>query len=191
MTTFVLSPSVETTTASASSIPASRRTSVSMPCPTRNRPGQFSPSRESASSFSSITVTSQPSFWSWSAMVEPTRPQPMINAFTKSDYSPASSFEHPLREGDDQHLGVRLAEHVVDRRREEPRLAAPARRRAEDDQVGLVLVRRLHDRLADRARADRPPEHLHAVLGAERMRLSDRGGRLLLEVVERRLDRLV
>ena len=52
-----------------------------MPCPTMNAPGQFSPSRESASSFSSTTVTSQPSWWSWSAIVEPTRPQPMTSAF--------------------------------------------------------------------------------------------------------------
>jgi len=52
-----------------------------MPWPTTNRPGQLSPSRESASSFSSTTVTSQPSAYSWRAIVEPTLPQPMINAF--------------------------------------------------------------------------------------------------------------
>ena len=60
-TRFVLSPSVATTTASASSIPASRSTSSSMPWPTMKPPLQSSPSRLSASSFSSIAVTSQPS----------------------------------------------------------------------------------------------------------------------------------
>ena len=77
ITMFVLSPSVDATTASASSIPASRSRPVSMPWPTTNAPRQDSPRRERASSFSSTTTTSQPSLWSWSAMVEPTRPQPM------------------------------------------------------------------------------------------------------------------
>src|SRR5579875_2822716 len=152
---FVLSPSVATTTASASSMPASRSTSTSIPWPTMKDPGQPSPSRVSASSFSSTTVTSQPSWWSWRAMDEPTRPQPMTRAFmARLTVARSGLFENALREGDDQDLGARLAQHVVDRRREEARLAPPARRRAEHDQVGADVVRRLDDRLADRARAN-------------------------------------
>ena len=60
ITRFVLSPSVVTTTASASSMPASRSSVRSMPCPTRKPPVQCSPSRARASSFSSSAVTSQP-----------------------------------------------------------------------------------------------------------------------------------
>jgi hypothetical protein len=51
--------------------------------PTRNVPGQCSPRRASASSFSSTTVTSQPSRCSCRAIDDPTRPQPMINAFIR------------------------------------------------------------------------------------------------------------
>ena len=75
---------VATTTASASSIPASRRTSMSIPWPRTKPPFQWSPSRVSASSFSSTAVTSQPSRSSWRAMLEPTRPQPITNAFMDS-----------------------------------------------------------------------------------------------------------
>jgi hypothetical protein len=84
MTMFVLSPFVATTTASASSIPALWRISVSIPWPTTNPPGQFAPSRLRASSFSSITVTSQPSDWRSFAIEEPTRPLPMMTTFTIS-----------------------------------------------------------------------------------------------------------
>jgi hypothetical protein len=79
---FVLSPSVATTTASDSSMPAARRTSASIPWPTMNLPGQFSPRRVRASSFSSTTVTSQPSCWSARAIDDPTRPQPITSAFS-------------------------------------------------------------------------------------------------------------
>jgi len=84
MTRFVLSPSVETTTASASSIPASRSTAVSMPWPTMNPPVQFSPRRLRADSFSSTAVTFHPSEANRLAMVEPTRPQPITMSFTHS-----------------------------------------------------------------------------------------------------------
>ena len=84
ITMFVLSPSVATTTASASSIPASRRSGRSMPWPTRNSPAQSSPSRPSASSRSSIDETSQPARRSSSATAEPTRPQPTTITFTRS-----------------------------------------------------------------------------------------------------------
>src|SRR5207244_4285050 len=73
ITTFVLSPSVETTTASASSIPASRRTALSMPWPRTNPPVQFSPRRLRADSLSSTAVTSHPSAANRFAIVEPTR----------------------------------------------------------------------------------------------------------------------
>src|SRR4051812_24495226 len=175
---FVLSPSVVTTIASASSIPASRRRVRSIPWPTVKPPVQASPSRPRASSFSSTTVTSQPDPSSWSATDEPTRPQPITIAFTAAQRTPwragaASSdrrqllVHHGLREGDDQHLARGLAEDVVDRRREEPRLAPPARSRAEDDQIGVDLECVLDDRGADRARSDRRPLDRHAVVDAE------------------------
>src|SRR5580765_9113568 len=47
MTMFVLSPSVATTTASASSIPARRRTSMSIPWPSTKPPAQSSEAAES------------------------------------------------------------------------------------------------------------------------------------------------
>ena len=53
-----------------------------MPWPTTNPPVQLSPSRPSASSFSSRTVTSQPEPCSSSATAEPTRPHPITIAFT-------------------------------------------------------------------------------------------------------------
>ena len=59
-----------------------------MPCPTMNPPVQLSPSRPSASSFSSTTVTSQPEPCSWSATAEPTRPHPITIAFTAGEGTP-------------------------------------------------------------------------------------------------------
>src|SRR6266508_1226699 len=88
-TMFVLSPFVATTTASASSMPASRSTLTSIPCPTTNPPGQWSPRRASASSFSSMATTSQPLFVSFFATADPTRPQPTMIAFIRSDYTGA------------------------------------------------------------------------------------------------------
>src|SRR5579884_1485897 len=192
ITMFVLSPSVATTTASASSIPASRSTSASMPWPTMNEPGQPSPRRVSASSFSSTTVTSQPSRWSSRATDEPTRPQPMTSAFMAGlTVARLCLLEHALREGHDQHLGVRLAQDVVDRRREEAGLAPPAGRGAEHDQVGARLVRGLDDRLADRARADGAALDRDAVVGTEHGRLGERRGRALLLVEQLRVEGLV
>ena len=92
-----MSPSVATMTASASSMPASRSTSESMPCPTTKPPVQFSPSRWSASSFSSTAQTSQPSACNAFALAEPTRPQPMTTAFTAAGW-PSILLEHVLRE---------------------------------------------------------------------------------------------
>src|SRR5439155_12105146 len=173
MTMFVLSPSVEATTASASSMPARRRTSVSMPCPTTKPPVQSSPRRESADSFSSTAVTSQPSAASRFATVDPTLPHPMTIACIKSTVALFAGFRHPRRtdrdrrlcgrrlaveralwEGDDQDFRRRFLEDVVDCRREEPRLATPAGGRAEDDQVRSEPLRLADDRLADRPRPD-------------------------------------
>ena len=47
-------------------------------------PSQLSPSRLSASSFSSTATTSQPSSRSECAIDEPTRPQPITIAFMRS-----------------------------------------------------------------------------------------------------------
>ena len=54
---------------------------MSIPWPTRNPPVQSSPSRPSASSRSSITLTSQPTLRSSSATELPTRPQPITRTF--------------------------------------------------------------------------------------------------------------
>ena len=127
-----------------------------MPWPTTNAPGQDSPSRESASSFSSTTVTSQPSLWRLSAMVEPTLPQPMTSAFMRPRVARAersvaqASSSTPCGKATIRTSAGRLAQDVVDGRREEARLAPPARRRAEDDEVRPALLGRLDDRVADR-----------------------------------------
>ena len=63
--------------------------------------------------------------------------------------------DHVLRERDDDHLARRLPQDEVDGRREEARLPPPARRRAEDDQVGVDLAGAVDDRPPDRAGADR------------------------------------
>src|SRR5947209_6797410 len=161
-TMFVLSPFVATTAASASSIPASRSTSTSMPCPTTKPPDQWSPRRASASSFSSIATTSHPLLVSFFATAEPTLPQPTTIAFISelrlhgrrcgSCPQLAVLFEDSLRVGDHHHFGGRPPKDVIHGRAEEPGLTAPAGRGADDDQVGRVLASRFHDRLTDRAR---------------------------------------
>ena len=73
------------------------------------------------------------------ATVEPTRPQPITIAFTTS-LAQELLLEDALRVGEHHHLAGRAAEHVVDGRAEEARLAPPARRRAHHDQVGADLA---------------------------------------------------
>ena len=198
ITMFVLSPSVATTTASASSMPASRRSVVSMPWPTMNPPAQSSPSRPSASSLLVDDVPPSPLAASSIATVEPTRPQPMTITFTRFSVARCRArscrrrllVEHALRERDDQHLARGLPEHVVDRRREEARLAPPARRRAEHDQVGAAP-------LAPARRSPAPIERartvlsldLDAVLRAEQLRLRERGRGALLLVEQLGVER--
>src|SRR5262249_46854799 len=200
MTMLELSPSVVTTTASASSMPAVRRSWMSIPWPTWNSPVQSSPSRPRASSFSSITLTSQPAALSCSETALPTRPHPTTSTFTGSQRSRAAPravssrecellVEHPLRERDDEHLAGRLAQDEVDGRREEARLPAPARRGAEHDQVGTRLARVHDDRLADRTRAHRLGFHVDAELGPERACLPERGGRPCLGIGHRGVER--
>ena len=94
----------------------------------------------------------------------------MTIAFTASALS-LSVLQHALGERDDEHLAGRVAQDVVDRRREEPRLPPPARRGAEHDQVGPARVGLVDDRIADRAGADDVACDLDAVLGAEQPRL--------------------
>src|SRR3954452_24630502 len=146
ITRFVLSPSVETTTASASSMPASRRMALSMPWPRTKPPVQFSPRRLRADSFSSTAVTSHPSEANRLAIVEPTRPQPMTMSFIALSVARRSTprllgvpSEGPLWEGDDQYLARRLLQDVVDSEREHAGLPAPAGGRPEHDQVGALI----------------------------------------------------
>ena len=169
---LVLSPDVATTAASAVSMPARTR----YPPPLRGRrrtpPFQHAPSRASASAFSSTVVTSQPSSASCCATAEPTRPHPMTTAFI-DERSPRVMRSHrmPFGEGHDEHLARGVAHDVVDGRREEPRLAAPAWRRSEHDQVGARPLGLCDDRVADRACDDRPGDHLDAVVRPDRARL--------------------
>src|SRR4026207_666400 len=60
MPRFVLSPFVETTAASAWSLPARSSTEASMPCPTTNPPFQTGPRRASAHSLSPTAGTAPP-----------------------------------------------------------------------------------------------------------------------------------
>ena len=83
---------------------------------------------------------------------------------------------------------MRVLEHVVDRRREEPRLPAPPGRGPEHDQVDLPPLGLVDDRVADRARVDCVRMHLDVVLLAQRAGLGDRVGGCAREVGrERRL----
>src|SRR5438034_9696177 len=200
-----------------------------------------------------MTFTSQPSRSSWSAIEEPTLPQPMTTAFIPPHSPPcpldapprerlaastprngdsprqpratvpgavnpaqrlaastarngarrrqlgatprrgSDALEHALRERDHEHLARRVAKDVVDRGREERRLAPPARRRAEHDEVDAACGRLLDDRLPDRAGANRRDPHFYAVVLAEQARLRERRRRLLLLLhelgVERQLER--
>src|SRR2546422_2093005 len=165
-TMFVLPPFVATTTASASSMPADRSTFTSIPCPTTKPPGQWSPRRARASSFSSIATTSQPTFVSFFATAEPTRPQPTTIAFI-SDlrlHLRPVFFEDALWIGDHHHLAGSAAQDVVHCGTEEARLAPPAGGRAEHDQVGAGLASLVDDRLADRARPDDLALDVHPVI---------------------------
>ena len=85
ITRFVLSPSVEATKASARSIPAASRASISSAVPSVNCPPRSSQllawprsSSAMASASSSRTETSFPSSSMELAIAEPTRPQPTI-----------------------------------------------------------------------------------------------------------------
>src|SRR5690242_8075946 len=88
ITRFVLSPSVDTTAASASSAPARASTVASRPWPRTNPPRQPAPRRSNASSLSSTAVTSQPSPTSPFATAAPVLPQPMTRAFTARSVAP-------------------------------------------------------------------------------------------------------
>ena len=77
-----MSPSVATTAASASAIPARSSTSMSIPCPTTKPPRQRAEPRERVLVL--VDARSRPSRRAASSFAtdEPTRPQPMITAFT-------------------------------------------------------------------------------------------------------------
>ena len=163
ITRFVLSPSVVTTTASASSMPASR-SSVEVHAVADEEPAGPVVAEPPERVLVLVDDGHVPARAAQLAARRPSRPGRSRStiAFTAAQRSsarvqplrsPRAPRRAPLREGDDQHLARRLAQHVVDRRREEARLAAPARRRAEHDQVGVDLARALDDRVADRAGA--------------------------------------
>ena len=88
--------------------------------------------------------------------------------------APAYSSKTPSGNATTSTSHWRVAQDEVDGRREEARLPAPARRRAENDQVGVASLGLVDDRVADRARADDVSVHLDAVVRAERARLVER-----------------
>ena len=183
ITMFVLSPSVATTTASASSIPASRRRSASIPWPTTKRAGPvLAEPRERVL----VLVDDRHVPALLEELERDRRADPAaaddqcLHDLTQRSAGPTPSRTPCGNATISTSRPRRLAQDVVDGRREEARLPAPARRRAEHDQVGPALRGRLDDRVADRARPHRPPVHLDAVVGAERARLRERRGRLLL-----------
>src|SRR3954447_25166873 len=186
MTMLVLSPSVAATKASASEMPAASRIDVSIPCPRWNSPVQSGPRRPRDSSFSSMTTTSQPSSPSRLATADPTLPTPTMRAFTGASLvarpGRASFVQDALRVRDHHDLAGSPPQDVVDRRAEEARLPPPARRGAEEDQVGSICLGLLDDGLSDR-----PPTHdlaldVDTMLGGEELRLGERGLRPLLLV---------
>ena len=138
-TMFVLSPSVATTTASASSIPASRSTVEVHPVADDEAAAPVSPSRASAASVSSTAVTSQPSSAERPGHGRADPPAADDDrSFTLPPAVRAVLLEHALGVGDHHHLARRLPQHVVDRGAEEPRLPSPARRGADQDEVGAA-----------------------------------------------------
>src|SRR4051812_12441545 len=118
ITRLVLSPSVEATNASACSIPASRRASISRAVPTVKRPPRssqlsFWPLLRSAmaSGSSSRTDTSLPSTSICFAIADPTRPQPTISTNTGPLYiekGPESPMPRPRARGR-EYAGIRRA----------------------------------------------------------------------------------
>src|SRR5437870_3478166 len=171
-TRFVLSPLVATTTASASSIPAARSTSTSIPWPSTKPPGQSSPKRASASSFSSTAVTSYPSERSCFAIVEPTRPQPITITFMLSGYPlPRLLHDAPVE------LDATALPHVFDDVPVDRADVGPAevREAAADRQVDgpvdlLVEERVLHVTRDPRIAADAElPEPTRSLVDVERL----------------------
>src|SRR4029453_18298401 len=97
-----------------------------------------------------MTTTSQPSSRSRPATAEPTLPTPTMRAFTRGTLF----LEYALGICHDHHLAGRAAQYVVHSRAEEARLAAPARRGPEQDEVDAVSRRLVHDRFSDCPSAD-------------------------------------
>src|SRR5215210_9003903 len=128
ITRFVLSPSVEATNASARSIPAASRASISSAVPSVNCPPRSSQlfawprsSSAMASASSSSTETSWPSSIMELAIAEPTRPQPTIRTNI--------SIPQYIREGAKQ----RLRQDAL------PRALLPRRGGGEDHLAGCLL----------------------------------------------------
>ena len=136
--------------------PASSRTSVSIPWPSVESPPVLAEPRQRLLASRRPRRPPSPRRASAAASAEPTRPQPTMIAFMSSTILASSSSRTPCGIGDDHHLAGRRAQDLVDRRAEEARLAAPARRGAHHDQVGAVSSRRLDDRLAERRGPGRP-----------------------------------
>ena len=190
-TRFVLSPSVATTTASASSIPASRSTPVVHPvtddeaaAPVDPEPGERLFLLVDRDHVPALAVEllgdggADPAAADHDHLHESSVPQRsgLVSVL----------LENVLRERDDEHLARGAAEHVLHRGREEARLPAPARSRAEDDQVDVALPwppRRLPPR-STRARTVSPTTSTPLLL-AERTGLLDRLGRPFLVLLER------
>src|SRR4051794_35796366 len=177
MTIFVLSPSVEAMKASAFSIPAASRASVSRPAPTVKWPPRSSQPFSSPTSSlawdsgsSSRQETSWPSRNIARATEEPTRPQPTIRMnilrILVSDGRRYRQFVKGFRRGRQQHPAGGLLQHVLGRRADLVRLrgADPAQRRAapnlgrrlaaDDNCLGGGATRRLDDPSAGVAGAD-------------------------------------
>ena len=201
---FELSPSVVTTTASASSIPAVRSSWMSIPWPTWNSPVQSSPSRPSASSRSSITLTSQPAARRSQrdgAADAAASDHQHLHACQRSPVAPARLSRAPAprraraagtRRSSTSHGAWRSTKSTVGEKKRDWR-----RQRGEEPSTirsALSLARTVDDRPADRAGADgrRPRPRRRARAPSARASSSDASARASasgIGCVERELER--
>src|SRR6188472_3388113 len=175
---FVLSPSVEAMKASAFSIPAATRASVSRPAPTVNWPPRSSQplssptsSRACDSGSSSRQETSCPSLSIARATEEPTRPQPTIRMNMRRILDVSC-----LRRRGQQYAARRFLQHVLGRGSDlgrlgaadtaEPGAALDLRRRltADHDRFGVLAPRRFDDAGTDPASAHDLGRHLDVLV---------------------------
>src|SRR5438105_9258754 len=146
-----LSPLDTAANASASSMPASTSVSRSKPTPVTVRPAKSGPSRRKASALWSTTATECPAASRLCAIVDPTRPHPMITTCTDGHDTRASLPYPRLRVLARRHL------QAAGRRAPDAQRAARRAAAAEEDRIAGLRERRIVlGRVRDRGDPARP-----------------------------------